>query len=303
MDYIFHVGSLILIYLVLVQAMNIYLGYTGILALSHIAFYGIGAYAGALMSIHFGSIWLGFLLGAAISLVLGILVGLTSIKLRADYLGIATLGFAQIVSTYFQTANNVTRGPLGLVVPKPNIFGWTVNTKMEFFILILIVSIILMFVMYRMVKSPFGRVLETIRDDEVATKSLGKNTTLYKLIVFSIGSIAAALIGVLYAHFIAFINPMSFHVNELSLVLVMTMLGGLGTFRGPFFGVVIITFLSQGIKFLKDVDFINIPVQYIGGIELLMFNLLFLIIIIYLPQGVGGFTKFKKRRRKQFTSY
>lgn len=298
MDYFLHIGTLIALYMVLVQSMNIYLGYTNILALSHIAFMGIGAYAGAIIGLNGGSFWLGFLVGGVITLILGFLVGLTSIKLKADYLGIATLGFAQIVSIVSQNWTELTRGPLGLPgIPKPTIFGLYLNTKLEFFLFTLIICSLLMFLMYRMVKSPFGRILETIRDDEIAAKTLGKNTIRYKLIVFSLGSMIAGLVGTLYAPFIGYIDPKSFTLHEMALILVMMILGGLGTFRGAFIGVLVIVFIQEGVTFL------SLPAQYVGSLQLLLYSFIFLAVMIYFPQGIGGFLKHKKRRRKQFTQY
>lgn len=315
MDYLLHIATLTLIFLVLAQAMNIYLGYTGILALSHVAFWGMGAYISAIMTRHADVVaeklnipetwvfWVSFPTVIVITAVLGILVGLTSIRLRADYLGIATLGFAQIVSTVFQTSE-ITRGPLGLPgIPRPTLLGEMLNTKAEYFLFTAMVSALLLYLMYRMVKSPYGRLLETIRDDEIAAKVLGKNTNFYKLSVFAIGSVIAAIMGIVYAHFITYISPMSFHINELSVILVMTVLGGLGTYRGPFFGAFLIIFLQEGVRFLKDIPGIPIEAQHIGGIQMLSYNLLFLLVMIYFPQGIGGTLKHKKRHRKQFTQY
>jgi branched-chain amino acid transport system permease protein len=298
MDYFLHIGTLMALYMVLVQSMNIYLGYTNILALSHIAFMGIGAYSGALITMNGGSYWLGFLVAGLIAIVLGFLIGLTSIKLKADYLGIATLGFAYIINVVTQNWTELTRGPLGLPgIPRPSIFGYTLTSKLSFFLFTLLICSILMFLMYRIVKSPFGKVLETIRDDEVAAKSLGTNTIHYKLLVFSLGSMIAALVGTLYSPFIGYIDPKSFTLHEMALILVMMILGGLGTFRGAFLGVLIIVFIQEGVTFL------SLPAQYVGALQLLLYSLVFLTVMIYFPQGVGGFLKHKKRRKKQFTNY
>lgn len=299
MDYFIHIGTLFLIYLLLAESMNLYLGYTGILALSHIAFYGIGAYSGALISIHFGYFWLGFLIGGILAGLFGFLLGLTSIKLRADYLGIATLGFAQIIHSIMQNWTGLTRGPLGLPgIPRPSLFGFPLTEKLHYFLLVLAITIVLMFIMHRIVKSPFGRILETIRDDEVAAKSLGKNTTIYKLLAFSIGAMMAAFAGVLMAHLITYIDPMSFHTNELALVLVMAVLGGLGNYKGPFFGVFFILFIQEGVTFISI-----IPAQYVGATQMILYSFLFLVAMIYFPQGFGGWLKSGTRRSKQFTRY
>lgn len=299
MDYFLHIATLFMIYLLLAQSMNMYLGYTGILALCHIAFFGIGAYTGALISLEGGSFWWGFFAGGGIATLLGFLLGIVGMRLKADYLGIATLGFTEIVSSVAQNWMSVTRGPLGLPgIPRPEIFGFVLSEKMHYFLFVTVIAAVLMFVMYRVVKSPFGRVLEMIRDDEIAAKTLGKNTLKYKLIAFSLGAFIAALAGSLYAHFIQYIDPNSFHLNQLSLILVMTVLGGLGTFRGPFLGVLTILLVQEGVTFIQ-----GIPATQVGSTQLLLYSLIFLIVMIYFPQGLGGFWKTGKRRGKQFTRY
>jgi branched-chain amino acid transport system permease protein len=299
MDYYLHIGTLLIIYLLLAQSMNIYLGYTGILALSHIAFYGIGAYSGALISLNFGNFWLGFVVGGLLAAALGFLLGLTSIKLKADYLGIATLGFAQIIHSIMQNWDDLTRGPLGLPgIPRPTIFGLQLTEKLHYFIFTAIISTVLMYIMYRIIKSPFGQILETIRDDEIAIQSLGKNTTRYKLAAFSLGAMIAAFAGTLMAHLVTYIDPSSFHTNELAIILVMVVLGGLGTFRGPFIGVSVVILIQEGVTFIPW-----IPAQYVGATQMILFSLFFLLVMIYFPQGIGGYWKYKKRRRKQFTQY
>ncbi len=298
MNYLIHILTLFLLYLLLVESMNLYLGYTGILALSHIAFMGLGGYTGAIITLNGGSFWTGFFLGGFLSLIVGCLLGLTSLRLRADYLGIATLGFTQILSSIFQNWTDVTRGPLGLPgIPRPGLFGFPLTEKFHYFLFVLAITALLIFLMHRLVKSPFGRVLETIRDDEIGAKMLGKNTLAYKLAIFSLGSMIAGFAGVLYAHFITFIDPHSFTLEEMGTVLVMLMVGGLGTFRGPFYGVALILFLQEGVRFL------NLPPQVVGPLQLLLYSLLFLIVMMYFPQGIGGFLKHKHRRRKQLTSY
>jgi branched-chain amino acid transport system permease protein len=309
MDYIYHMITWLFIYMLLAESMNLYLGYTGVLALSHVAFFGIGAYSGALISLSVGSFWLGFLIGGLIAGLLGFLLGLTSIKLRADYLGIATLGFAQIVHTFFQNSD-LTRGPLGLPgIPRPSVFGLQLTEKFHYMIFAGVITFILMAFMYRVVKSPFGQILETIRDDEIAAKSLGKNTIHYKLIAFTIGAIIAAWAGTLMAHLVTYIDPMSFHTNSLAIILVMTVLGGLGTYRGPILGSIIIIALAEGVTFLNMPQQLCIPgietciPWNVGAVQMMLYSVLFLIIMVFLPQGIGGFWKHRKRRRRQFTRY
>ena len=298
MDYFIHIGTLMLIYLLLAQSMNLYLGYTGILALSHIAFFGIGAYSTAIITLNGGSHILGLMIGLLISIILGVLLGITSIRLKADYLGIATLGFTQIISSFMQNWDTLTRGPLGLPgIPRPSIFGFLLSEKSSYFVFTLLITAVLMFLMFKIVRSRYGMTLEAIRDDEIAAKSIGINTVKYKLIIFCFGASIASIAGFLYAHFITYIDPVSFHLNELSLILVMTIIGGLGTFRGPFLGVLFITLIFEPLRF------IGLPSQYLGALRMMIYSLFFLVTMIYVPAGLGGFMKFKKRNRRKMINY
>lgn len=298
MNYFYHLATLMCLYLLLAESMNIYLGFTGILALCHIAFYGIGAYTSALLVMHGAPYPLAFLAAGILPALLSVLLGLTSIRLKADYLGIATLGFAQSVSSVLQNWDSLTRGALGLAgIPKPEILGYTFTDKASYFFFTLLITAVLMFFLYRVLKSPFGRVLETIRDDEVAAMSLGKNTVAYKLTAFGIGALIAGFAGSLFAHFISFIDPVSFSVNELSLILVITVMGGLGTFRGPFLGVLAIMVMFEPLRFLP------LPSEYLGPLRLWIYSLLFVLTLRFVPRGIGGFWKFRNRRGSSFTRY
>lgn len=298
MNYFFHLGTILCFYVLLAQSMNLYLGFTGILALCHIAFYGIGAYASALLVLHGEPFWLAFLVAGILPALLSILLGLTSIRLRADYLGIATLAFAEIALSLFQNWDSLTRGPLGLPgIPKPSLLGVTISGNVSYFIFTLCVTTVLMFFMHRILKSPFGQVLETIRDDEIAASTLGKNTTAYKLSAFAIGALVAGFTGSLYAHFITYISPASFLVDDLSLILVITVVGGLGTFRGPFLGTLAIMLIFEPLRFLP------IPSEYLGPLRLWFFSLLFLLTLRFVPRGLGGFWKHGTRHSEQFMRY
>ena len=287
-----------MIYFATVQALNIYLGYSNILALSHVAFTAIGAYASALITLNGGSTLTGFLVGIILCASLGFIVGLSSIKLDADYLGIATLGFTMIVNGILLNWSEVTRGPLGLPgIPRPEVFGYRFATKIELFIFISLISIFLLWIMWRLVKSPYGRILETIREDETAAQSLGHNTTNYKLQVFVIGSVIAGITGGMWSHFLTFIDPKFFVIADMGLLLVMLLVGGAGTFRGPFYGVLFILLIQEGVTFLP------IAPQLVGSLQLFLYSFLFLAVLMYFPEGIGGYIKNKKRGRKQLMNY
>jgi branched-chain amino acid transport system permease protein len=298
MNYLLHLATLFCLYLLLAQAMNLYVGYTGILGLCTVALYAIGAYTSTLLVQAGLPFALAFLCAGLLPAFIGVLLGLTSIRLRADYLGIVTLAFAQIINSVLQNWNSLTNGALGIAaIPKPSLLGYSFDGKLEFFLFVAVLTGALTFGLYKVMHSSFGRVLQSIREDEVAAQSLGKNTVAYKLTAFGIASLVAGFAGSLYAHFITYISPTSFTVDELSLILVITVIGGLGTFRGPFLGVFTILILSEGLRFL------DLPAQVEGPLRYLLYSIFFLLTLLFIPTGLGGFWKHGRRRGKTFTTY
>lgn len=290
MAYLLFIANIFTLRLLLAQAFNLYLGYTGILALCHVAFAAIGSYTGAILLLNGTPFWLATLAAVSLSMLLGLLIGLSSMRLRADYLAIATLGFAEIILTVSKTWTSVTNGVHGLAgIPRPSIFGVTLNTDLKFLIFSGVIVSALMFLMYKIVKSPFGKTLETIRDDELAAKSLGLPATRQKLIIFCVAAGIAAVEGVLFASYIRFISPVEFSLDVLSLILVVVIVGGLGTFRGPFWGTLLVTGLIEALRFLP------IPPEAIGPLRLMLYSGIFLAIMRFKPEGLAGLKKTTKR--------
>ena len=269
MNYLFHIATIWVLRLMAQQSMNLYFGYAGILGLSHAAFYGIGAYTLTLTFNDGGSFILGLLYAVLLTFTMSLLLGLTAIRLRRDYLGIATLGFAQIVIAVMFNWNSLTNGALGLRVGRPEFLGVSFASTPAFFFLTLLLCAPVVWLMYRLIKAPFGRTLETIRDDEEAAQSLGINTNYYKLLAFAIGSSIAAFTGAIHASYVRFIDPNSFNIENIAFVLIGVVVGGMGTFRGPFIGATFLTVVIEGMRFLP------IDVLYIGPLRPCSWPLLF----------------------------
>lgn len=242
------------LYIVLVLSLNLLNGYVGLLAIGHAAFYGIGAYASAKLSIEFGLPFLvtvilaGFITGG-----FGYLVGRPTLNLSGVYLALATLGFNVIVWLVLLNWMGFTNGPLGIMdIPQPNLFGYEIESRTDYYYLILAMVVFTLFTMHRLVTSRFGQALVAIREDELAAKASGIDTTKYKVQAFVISAFYAGLAGAFYAHFVKYISPDSFTHMESFTILAMLALGGGGNLIGPVMGAVILSVVPELFRFLQE---------------------------------------------------
>lgn len=283
LQYLLHIGILIGIYFILGISLQLSIGFTGIINLSHIAFYGIGAYTSTLLVINGTPFILALLLAGIVPFIIGVIINITIRKLKGDYVAIATLGFSFIIYAILLNWFTLTRGPMGIPgIPKPKIFGMVLHANIYYFILVIIISIISYYIIKRITDSPMGKVLGSIRDDELATRTLGKNTFKIKSIILGISAFFAGIAGSLYAHYISFIDPSAFTLLQLGTLLSIVMIGGLASFKGTFIASIIIIILPEPLRFL------HLPASVIGPLRQIIYALLLLIIIIYRPKGLFG---------------
>ena len=207
-NYIIHLMVMCAIYAGLACSMNIILGYTGLFSLAHAAFWGIGAYTSGILVGKLGfPIWVGVLLSGVVACIFGMIIAIPSLNLRGDYLAIVTLGFGQIVRLIELNEQWLTNGAMGITaIPKPALFGIKFG-RVQFFYLALAITLLVMLVIYRLVKSRVGRALIAIREDDLAAMAIGVNVRNYKILAFGIGTFCAGLMGSVYAHYITFISP------------------------------------------------------------------------------------------------
>ncbi|MCL5019705.1 MAG: branched-chain amino acid ABC transporter permease, partial [Patescibacteria group bacterium] len=228
MEYILHIFILIGIYIILSVSLNLLAGYTGILSIAHAAFYGVGAYVAALMALKLHSPFLlNLIFAVGASALVGAIVGIPSLRIKDDYFVIATFAFQIITFSLLNNLVSFTGGPMGLPgIPQPVIFGITISSHIEFLIVVGLLCVLTFWICNRIVKSPFGRVLKAIREDEIFTQSLGKNVASYKVKIFMISAGLAAIAGVMYATYISFIDPTSFTVMESIFIISIVIIGG-----------------------------------------------------------------------------
>ena len=215
MDYIVNILVFVLIYAVLVQSLNLIMGYVGVISMGHAVFSAIGAYTAALISLHLGfNFLIGMAAGFFLAAVVGALLAIPSLRVRDEYLIVFTVGFQMVAYEFMLTARGITEGQGGIPnIPVPRLFGFEFNTPLKFFPLAFGVAVVCFCIVWRLVHSPFGRVLKAIREDESACRALGKNTLRFKVLVFALGGGIAAIAGSSMAYFITFVRRVSFTIS------------------------------------------------------------------------------------------
>ena len=289
MEYILHILVITGIYMILTLSLNLILGYTGIPAFGHAAFACAGAYTSSLLALNFGlPAWVGLIAGACVAAVLGLIVGFPSLRLKGDYLALATFGLGIIVYSVAKNWVDLTRGPMGLPgIPRFGFYFFALDAVWAYLLLVTFFVLLTFFVIWRIVKSPFGRILMGIREDEIAIQAMGKNVNLHKLLVFVIGAFFAGIAGSLYAHYITFIDPSSFTVMESIIILLMVVFGGMGSLPGSFVGASILVIFPELLRFMGMPSAIAAPVRQ------MVFGLMLILLMILLPQGILGKYKFR----------
>jgi len=282
--YFLHIAVLIGIYIILARSLDLIAGYAGLLSIAHAAFYGLGAYTAALMSLKLHSPFLVNLPCAMIlSGLLGALVGIPSLRIRNDYFVVATFAFQVIAFSILNNWVSFTGGPMGVPgIPQPSIFGWVVDSQWEYLSLVAVLAAIVLWACHRMVHSPFGRVLMAIREDETCALSVGKNVAAYKVLVFIIGAAMASVAGVMYAHYISFVDPTSFTVMESIFIISIMIIGGAGSFWGPVLGAVVLVTLPEILRF------IGMPSAIAANVRQILYGGLLVAFMMLRPQGLMG---------------
>jgi branched-chain amino acid transport system permease protein len=284
MTYLFHVLILIGIYSILTMSLNLVIGYIGLPSLGHISFYCIGAYTSALLSLRFSiSPWLGLLLGGCLAALASITVSLPAIRLKDDYLALATMGLGVIVYGLTKNLTDLTNGSLGLAgIPSFNIFGNQLSSLPAYLAIVVVGVLVTYLTLFRIINSPFGRVMKSIRDDEIAALATGVNVNLYKIVTLAIGAFFAGTAGALYAHYITFIDPSSFTVTESLTVMLMVIFGGVGSLNGSILGTVCLIIFPESMRFL------GIPSSLAAPTRQVLYGAILIFLMLKRPQGLLG---------------
>ncbi|MEL7563737.1 MAG: branched-chain amino acid ABC transporter permease [Dehalobacterium sp.] len=259
---------LMCIYALLATSLNMINGITGQFSIGHAGFMAIGAYVSAIMTVNFHMpLIIALLSGAIVSAIAGFLIGLPSLRLYGDYLAIATLGFGEIVRIFFTNLDYVN-GASGFTVPSTITWTWAFGA--------LVISLLFML---NYINSTFGRACISVRENEIAAGTMGINTTKYKVIAFVFGSFFAGLAGAIYANYMFLVQPNTFSFLKTFDILVMVVVGGLGSMTGSIVGAVVMTGVSAALA--------SIPEW-----RLVITALIMIIMMLFRPQGLLGTKEF-----------
>jgi len=253
--YAHDVAISVLVYIILGLGLNVVVGLAGLLDLGYIAFFGVGAYTYALMSVHFGlSFWLCLPLAGCFAALAGCLIGYPTLRMRGDYLAIVTLGFGEIVRIVINNWMSLTNGPNGILgIKAPGMYWWNgdgfehiwLNSLEQLYYIILALAVFTVIAVYRINHSRIGRAFEAVREDQTAAELMGVNTLRIKLLAYALGATFGGLAGTFFAARMKFVSPESFTFIESAMVLAMVVLGGMGSIPGVILGSVALIALPE----------------------------------------------------------
>ena len=286
--------------------LSLLLGYAGQISIGQAGFFALGAYTSGILTVHFGySVGFGVVAGIVLNCVVAFIVGIPTLKLRGHYLAMATLGLGEIIhivaladtedftnliqsvgeklgynadklSDALEPYAALTGGPSGFAgIPTIGIGSWDVSTPVQWFYLIWIIAFVFLALALNLIHSRIGRALRAIHGNEEAARAMGVNTPPLKVGVFVISAAMASIAGSLYAHYVTFISPGTFSINESILVVVMVAVGGMMNVWGAIVGAIVMTALPETLRFFHDYD-------------ILMYGIVLLLIMMFMPDGLVG---------------
>jgi len=312
---IVHICIFAMVYIILALGLNILPGFTGLLDLGYVGFYGIGAYAGALLTLKlstlgfplniFASYWLIIPIAALCGALSGILLGTPTLRLTGDYFAIVTFGFAELVVLIILNEDWLTKGPRGIPgIPRPSFdltflypitkylapdpIYYKFKGEMPFFYLALIMVIMTIFIMNRLEHSRLGRAWFAIREDEVAAECSGINIMKYKVIAFAISASFGAVAGSFFAVWFGFISPVSFRFWESILILSMVVLGGMGSIPGVILGATVLVTLAEVLRKVLQ------PWPDLAQARYALFGIILILMMRFKPAGLIPHSRVKR---------
>lgn len=279
--------STALIYVMLGLGLNVVVGLGGMLNLGFVAFYAVGAYTYALLNVNFGiGFWTALPIAALVSTLFGLLLSLPVLRLRGDYLAIVTLAFGEITKLVLENWGSFTQGPSGIrAIARPGFVGMKLKlpqASIYMYLIILGMTVLTLFIVYRLENSRIGRAWQALREDEIASKSMGINISTTKLTSFALGATWAGFAGVLFAAKTTFINPASFTLWESIVILCFVVLGGMGSILGVTVAALLLAVLPESLRAFSE-------------LRMLTYGVVLVLMMIFRP---GGIVDMKKKHYK-----
>lgn len=285
--YFLHICILALLFGALASSWNLINGYAGIFTFGHQAFFGLGAYGSALMSMKLGlSPWLTMWIAGVLSAALGCFISMPVLRIRSvPHIAIMTLAFAEIVRIVCSNLTDFTRGELGLwgippftsfTLPLIGPVTFDAAHKLGYYYVVVLLWLLIVGLTYWLLRNRFGFGLRAIRDSQIAAESLGLNLTRYKTLVFALSSMLAGVLGAFYAHYVLILTPSSaLGIDIMIQIVAMTLIGGIGRLLGPTIGAFILTFGLEGLRGF-------------GEYRMLIYGVLLVAIVMFLPKGLAS---------------
>lgn len=275
--YILHVLIIMLLYAVLAMSLNIVSGMAGQISVGHAAFYGIGAYAAALLMLHCDlAYWPAALCAGLIAALAGAVLGSMAMRIRGNYLCIVTLGFGEIVRLVLLNWSSLTRGPMGISgIPQPELFGWLLQSKADYYWLMLAIFTVSYLMIRRIEHSAPGVWLFAVKNNEIAARSIGIRTGLVKMAAFAVAAFFAGICGSFFAVYTAYISPDSFGFSESITIMCMVVVGGQGNTRGAVLGALLLAAVPELLRAAADY-------------RMVFYGMALILCIVFRPQGLYG---------------
>jgi len=280
-----------LIFVIAVMGLNLTVGYAGQKSLGHAAFFGIGAYTAAILMKAGVSFWFSLPAAALICFGVGLILGFPALRVQTIYLAFATLGFNTAVWLVMRNEEWLTGGTFGINnIPRPQLLSWSLENNRYYFYFTLVVTLLLAWLQWRLLRSPWGKAFTALRDNPIRAESLGVHIRNYTLLSFAIGAAYAGVAGVLFASLVQFIEPAPFTVGASIMMYLMVVVGGPGYFLGPVVGAAVGVLLPEWLRFAQ-------------AWYLFIFGAAVVLMMIWLPDGLLSIPdRIRARRRAREAS-
>lgn len=272
-DYLLYLLSWALVFLIPGLGLNITLGYAGQISLAHAAFFGLGAYTTAILTLQDWSFWVALPLGGLLACGFGFILGFPSLRVKDHYLAMVTLGFNVVIFVFLRNLRDLTGGVNGLAPPRPTLGGFDLGGDQVYYYVILGVTVLAILSAYWVVHSKWGRAFRAIRENELAAAAHGVSLRNYKVLAFALGALYAGIGGGLFGALLGYIDPEAFYLTRTLEFLILVVVGGLGRFAGPFLGTLVVTLLPEALRGF-------------GSLYLVIYAGLVLVMVLFCRQGL-----------------
>lgn len=278
--------TFVLIYGIAGLGLMILTGYTGLFSIGHAAFLGVGAYTEAVLVAAGLPFPLAMVCAALLAAAAGIVVGLPALRVKGIYLAIATLAFGFIVEEIFARWESMTGGNSGMLVEMPALFGHEIASSGGFYVVCLVAAVLSTLGVLNLLRAPTGRAFVAIRDSEISAQGMGIHLAWYKTLSFALSAALTGLAGALYAHKIMFLSPEQFGIIQSIDLLLLVVIGGLGSVHGAFLGAVFLIAMPQLISLGKD--WLPAAVGQAPGLQVFVYGLVLIVFVLFEPMGLYG---------------